>query len=281
AGDHLPRGGEHQALEGLRIAAPKTGKNVFEPVEMLDTGERRKSRQRQAGNRDVDTARQEIAFDRCCRPQGDDAPRALLARGPITAANRAAPRDHDLQHGQRRCHRSRMRDLGAQRITCRKIDLQGFESASQAIEMQAEKSRHAIAHQDGLEHAVTILQAAIVRGHLVAGDTVDPTTHLLVRLDFTHVDSNARSMPSALARVSSISRCGIESATIPPPARNSIWSPRSVMVRIRMLKSASPSVPSQPSDPVYAPRPSPSSSAMICMQRTLGHPVMVPPGNSA
>ena len=34
-------------------------------------------------------------------------------------------------------------------------------------------------------------------------------------------------------------------------------------------------------DPVYAPRPRPSSVEMICMQRTFGQPVMVPPGNSA
>ena len=49
-----------------------------------------------------------------------------------------------------------------------------------------------------------------------------------------------------MARVSSSSRSGIESATMPAPARNSMSSPRRVSVRIRMLKSASPSVPSQP-----------------------------------
>ena len=51
-----------------------------------------------------------------------------------------------------------------------------------------------------------------------------------------------------------------------------------VSVRIKMLRSPLPSRFRYPSEPVYAPRPPPSSSAMISMQRTLGHPVIVPPG---
>src|SRR5690348_17479895 len=54
-----------------------------------------------------------------------------------------------------------------------------------------------------------------------------------------------------------------------------------LIVRIRMFRSILPSRPRKPRDPVYAPRPVPSSSAMICMQRNLGTPVMVPPGNTA
>ena len=40
---------------------------------------------------------------------------------------------------------------------------------------------------------------------------------------------------------------------MPAPARNSTDVPESVTVRMRMLKSASPSLPSQPSDPLAQP----------------------------
>ncbi len=85
--------------------------------------------------------------------------------------------------------------------------------------------------------------------------------------------SNAASMPRALARVSSSSRSGSESATMPAPARSSTLRPmqrhgadQDVEVHRAVAVRGSRGMP------VYAPRAAPSSSAMICMQRTLGHP---------
>ena len=60
----------------------------------------------------------------------------------------------------------------------------------------------------------------------------------------------ARSMPRALARVSASSRSGLESATMPAPVRKRRLPPSSSALRIRMLRSRSPSRLSQPIAPV-------------------------------
>src|SRR5262245_38998119 len=55
--------------------------------------------------------------------------------------------------------------------------------------------------------------------------------------------ASARSNPSALCQVSSYSRSGTESATMPPPTGNCTQPRPMVNVRIRMLVSIVPSNP--------------------------------------
>src|SRR5271168_3551031 len=89
------------------------------------------------------------------------------------------------------------------------------------------------ANPHGLEQAVAVLQAAIARVDPRAPAAVDPRTQL--------GPTSARSRPSALARVSANSCLGLESATMPAPARNLKIPPCAVMVRIRILRSQLPS----------------------------------------
>src|SRR5262245_20251154 len=96
-----------------------------------------------------------------------------------------------------------------------------------------------------------------------------------------HDGSSARRSPAALCNVSSYSRSGSESATMPPPTGNCSQPPAAVKVRMRMLVSIAPSKPIQPRLPQYGPRACGSSSAMISIARTFGAPVTEPPGNAA
>src|SRR5436190_1289522 len=92
---------------------------------------------------------------------------------------------------------------------------------------------------------------------------------------------SALSIPVAFCHVSSYSCRGLDWATMPPPTGSCHQPPEAVMVRMRMEKSVVPSNPMYPSEPQYAPRGVSSSSAMISMARTLGAPVIEPPGKAA
>src|ERR1700684_612327 len=89
------------------------------------------------------------------------------------------------------------------------------------------------AHPHGFENAVAVLQAAIAIVDARALTAIDPRAHSRA--------SKARSSPSAFARVSANSCAGLESATIPAPARNLNRPPCAVMVRIKILRSQLPS----------------------------------------
>src|ERR1700734_1715492 len=89
------------------------------------------------------------------------------------------------------------------------------------------------ANAHGLEQAVAVLQAPIARVDPSAPAAVDPRAH--------RGPISARSRPSAFARVSANSCLGLESATMPAPARNLKPPPWAVMVRIRILRSQLPS----------------------------------------
>src|SRR5690606_8612545 len=101
----------------------------------------------------------------------------------------------------------------------------------------------------GLEQAV-----AVGHGAVAGGDGVD----FALAAEDAHAHPgtpSARSMPRALARVSSSSRSGSESATMPAPVRKRSRLPpgapgSSSALRIRMLRSRSPSRLSQPKAPV-------------------------------
>src|SRR6266516_506154 len=92
---------------------------------------------------------------------------------------------------------------------------------------------------------------------------------------------NAAIKPCALSKVSRYSCSGSESATMPPPTWKYTSRPSTRQVRITKLVSSAPESERYPMVPQYAARWVGSSSAMICIARTLGAPVIEPPGNAA
>src|SRR6185437_6414301 len=120
------------------------------------------------------------------------------------------------------------------------VDLQREAGAArtETAEVAGEQARAAIQARDGLEQAVAVVQAAVEGRDRARLAPVDPH-HF--RLEAHARLSSAARRPRALARVSSSSRSGSESATMPAPARNATWAPLTVMVRMRMLRSSRPS----------------------------------------
>src|SRR5207247_1996000 len=108
----------------------------------------------------------------------------------------------------------------------------------------------------------------------VAGQVVDERVVVVDQQD--HGTSAAMS-PRALSRVSRYSCSGSESATMPRPTWKYTSLPSTRQVRITMLVSAAPESERYPMVPQYAARWGGSSSAMICIARTLGAPVLEPP----
>ena len=108
-------------------------------------------------------------------------------------------------------------------------------SFRKTLEMQLEQADAPPPHEHGLEQPVAVLQTAIATVDDRPAPAVDPDAHA------AGLARSARSSPSAFARVSASSWAGLESATMPAPARNDSVEPCAVMVRIRMLKSQLPS----------------------------------------
>ena len=90
------------------------------------------------------------------------------------------------------------------------------------------------AGSQGFEQAIAIHQATILRrqGFNAVVAAENNRAHSTAPI--------ARSRPLALARVSCSSWSGLESATMPPPARNCSLSPCNHRLRIRMFRSMSP-----------------------------------------
>src|SRR5207248_1347444 len=103
--------------------------------------------------------------------------------------------------------------------------------------------------------------------------------------EFQHVIFFARAIAArtaiALRSVSSRSRNGSESATIPAPACTNALPFFKTTERSAMQLSQFPSKPNQPTAPAEKPRRTFSSSAMICMARIFGVPETVPAGKVA
>src|SRR5688572_16247408 len=95
----------------------------------------------------------------------------------------------------------------------RKVDSQSIASVAQSLQVRIEKAHLAVSHQRSLEKSIAVIEAAIVHGHCVCR-ILDRDT--VVQSARCHGASpvRARSTPRALARDSSSSRSGIESATI-------------------------------------------------------------------
>src|SRR4030095_14654000 len=128
-------------------------------------------------------------------------------------------------------------------------DTETFAAEYQAAQMLFEKSHAALHQQRAFEQAVAVVQAAILHcdrlQRIRRADAVDQNGS-------RHASTpSARSTPRAFARVSSSSRSGIESATMPAPARSVSARPCSCSERIRIFMSMLPSRFRYPSDPVY------------------------------
>src|SRR5699024_3331911 len=83
---------------------------------------------------------------------------------------------------------------------------------------------------------------------------------------------------AALSSFSAFSSVATESRTIAPPAPTLILSPALTMERITIFKSAVPSKPRYPIAPEYTPRGPASRASMMLSVRSLGAPVIEPPG---
>src|SRR5438046_1137706 len=112
----------------------------------------------------------------------------------------------------------------------------------------------------------------------VAGQVVDERVVIVDQQDH---GTRAAMSPRALSSGSRYSSAGSESATMPPPTWKYTSLPSTRQVRITMLVSTAPESERYPMAPQYAARWVGSSSAMICIARTLGAPVIEPPGNAA
>src|SRR5262249_7658504 len=139
------------------------------------------------------------------------------------------------------------RKLGA----CAKAEPEPLATCSQPLQVALEQTWVTARAGDGLEQTITVMQPTIEHRNCSAWlpDRLPVDEDPLQVLHQRGPSSAARS-PRALARVSSSSRSGSESATMPAPARKERSQPRSVMVRIRILRSRRPSRVRYPSEPV-------------------------------
>ena len=193
-------------------------KHVFEPVEMLEARERGIRGDRQSRDAQVDTpsrtrvvgaarehshhaTRYRVA--RAARSRGGPLPRVTMS---LSNARARAPRPLRAAISTRKAASTDERDAQSQR-----------SHAPDAQDAHRESAR-VRADEHGLEQAVAVLQAAIVERARRHRGRRRPSCRGCRSWDG---HSKARSRPRALARVSSSSRSGTESATMPPPARNS------------------------------------------------------------
>ena len=153
---------------------------------------------------------------RARRPGGpgrrhDDSRWPRFARRPVAALAEAARQDdlHDTAGLGRN-----VGDVRAHRVEIRCRETEGAGAVDQALEVPVEKARATGHDRKGLEQSVTVEQAAVQRVDGGAGAAIDE--------DARHCAlPSARNSPLAFARVSSSSRSGTESATMPAPARSS------------------------------------------------------------
>ena len=160
-----------------------------------------------------------------------DAPRLRRLRSGI-AAPAAAGRDDPLDHGPF----PSVHDPAGLLAQCFLVGMrqsQHIAAHAQARQMPLEPRTRAVEGRQGLEQAVAASQAAIVEWQGLG--------RLAVHQHHAAAASSAFSSPRALWRVSSSSRSGTESITRPAPARRTTSSSCTVMVRMRIFRSRSPS----------------------------------------
>ena len=121
----------------------------------------------------------------------------------------------------------------------RRLDAETLAAEREPAQVLLDESHVAVCQQRGLEHAIAVLKTAILHcdrvQRIVGTETVDENS-------CRHASTpSARSTPRAFARVSSSSRSGMESATMPAPARNVSSRPLSCSERIRIFMSMLPS----------------------------------------
>src|SRR5690606_33114293 len=125
-------------------------------------------------------------------------------------------------------------DLATDDLHVARIYPEPAASLAQPLEVQLEQPRLPATAGDRLKETIAIVQAAIEHGHALRRHAVDQHAVRSAAHTSVSADAKAARSPRALARVSSSSRSGIESATMPPPARRSTRRPLTVIVRMRM-----------------------------------------------
>ncbi len=230
--DHPPLAVGQQAFIGVQLRQFVTGQYLLQAVEVLDAGQAWIAAQGGGAAREAQAFRR----DHRARQVTHDAAH-LHVRGRTIAASARAPGEQDLDHTMR------LLADQAPHLEVQPLFIGGRQSQACAAGTQAGHVALPVAclscpHTKGLEQAVSELQAAIAEGDVVLFDAVDQVVH---RRGHAFSSRSASSRPRALARVSSSSRSGRESATMPAPARRLSRSPSRTRVRIRMFRSILPS----------------------------------------
>src|SRR5690606_17706740 len=118
----------------------------------------------------------------------------------------------------------------------------------------------------------------------LADQLVEVIGKAVIAVDDSHphgpppLSPTALTIARAFCTVSSNSRSGIESATIPAPVEHSARPPFTRTVLMAMANSSRSSNPQYPTAPAYNPLGDASRSAMICIARIFGAPLTVPAG---
>ncbi len=202
---------EHQAFRDRGIGPFAACQHLLESIEMLESREDRILAERRAAVAHGDAGRG--PFRRMVRPirETHDARRHCGCGRPVTARAYAA-RDDELEYAA--CDRARLlHELLCHLCLVDSFDPEARTAAQQALEVVCEAPDLPVNHGHGFKEAISILQAAIARRDrgLLAPVHPDAIAHCSC--------PSARMSPRALARVSSSSRCGSLSATMPAPAR--------------------------------------------------------------
>ena len=230
---------EQERLGNPRIVPLQAREDLLQAVQVLDAGERGilgESQVRDAHAHPIALRGRVFAAPGVAQQQARG---LLVAAHAITARARRPAGDDELH--DRAPAGGGGGDLGAQLAGLRDRDPEALAALRQALQVQTEETCPALRCRHGLKQPVAVLQSAVEDRHLRGLDAVNPGTLGQTR-ERTHGRApRAASRPRALARVSSSSRAGSESATIPAPAWNCTRSPSSVMVRMRMLRSSLPS----------------------------------------
>src|SRR5260221_4947397 len=190
----------------------------------------------------------------------EDACGLFIAGRTIASPGCDAPRQHQL-HQRARAALQQGPRFRPQEFPVGPGDVKPRAAGAEARQVALKPARPPLLAAQGLEQPIPVLEPAIMDRdhrlrHAVHERWALAGTRLRLRQRGTHPPAStvsppkARNMPRALERVSASSRCQSESATMPAPARNCSSRPRSVAVRISMLKSMSPLQFRYPSEPV-------------------------------
>ena len=216
---HRPRAiqSAHQTLGNLLAIPFGPRQDLFQPVKRLEAGQRRDFRPAWSRTTQPRTVSIECRSAFVPAPM----PTTRVGRTSLGDAYPRGPRPRvtmSFAVPQRAATQSLRNSDSIQRDPAPAVANVG--TGRQACEMPVEKARPAVANRNGFEHTVTIGESPVGDRQLRIGR---PLTSQSLPSDSVLIVSSASSMPLALARVSSSSRCGSESATMPLPAARRIF----------------------------------------------------------